>query len=162
MDINSLHGIFACFATRLLRAPLQICVCSHVAPARLTGADRGFGLPLESSHHQASLNDFTLRRANSALLLCSNLCCRLFRLLQRHGGTSHLLPPTNQLSSTQCPHLLTPLLGLVRHPVCESLHLGLLQANFPRSPVVDRWPVLAFTRCPLGQTRPWGLLGLQF
>lgn len=75
MDIYSLHGIFACFATPLLRAPLL----SNMAPsARLIGADQGFGLPLESSHHQASLNYFMLRRADSALLLCSNLCCRLF------------------------------------------------------------------------------------
>lgn len=105
MDIYSLHGIFACFATRLLRAPLW----NYVAPStRLRGADRGFGLPLKSSLHQASLNYFMLRRADSALLLCSNLCCGLFCLLQRHSGTSHLLSPANQLSSWQCQNLLNP------------------------------------------------------
>lgn len=102
MDNYSLHGIFACFATCLLCVPLR----SQLAPsARHIGADRGFGLPLESSHHQASLNYFMLQQADSALLLCSNLYCRLFCLLQRHGGTSHLLPPANQLSSSKCPHL---------------------------------------------------------
>lgn len=94
-------------------------------------ADRGFEVPSESSHHAASFIDFMLRWAGSVLLPCSNLCCGCFRLLQRHGGT---LPPTccyqpisSSLDSVHT-YLASPL-GLVGHPVCESLHLGLQQVN---------------------------------
>lgn len=88
----------------------QMVVCSHlilVLSVRLTVAVRWWGLPLDVfsrilPSRPTSLIDFMLLWADAALLLCSNLCCKLSCLLLQpkvlQDAAAHSLPPANQLS----------------------------------------------------------------